>query len=122
MVSDHGRANGQFESMLMPDGPDVQGVNCLLLVKDYNSKGFSTDDRFMTNADVPSIALEGIVEAPVNPFTGEKISMDAKADGVDVFVGTDWELQEGNTFDENADWYHVRDDIFIGSNWIKLER
>lgn len=122
VVSDHGRANGQFESMLMPDGPDVQGVNCLLLVKDYNSKGFSTDDRFMTNADVPSIALEGIVEAPVNPFTGEKISMDAKADGVDVFVGTDWELQEGNTFDENADWYHVRDDIFIGSNWIKLER
>ena len=122
IVSDHGRANGQFDSMLMPEGLDVQGVNCLLLVKDYNSMGFVTDDRFMTNADVPAIALEGVVADPVNPFTGKAISMEAKTDGVDVFLGRDWDLPEGNTFDEKADWYHVKDDIFDESNWTLIDR
>jgi hypothetical protein len=32
----------------------------------------------MTNADVPAIAMGQVIENPVNPFAGKKITNDAK--------------------------------------------
>ncbi|MBQ6398631.1 MAG: hypothetical protein IJI21_00765 [Clostridia bacterium] len=50
----------------------VTGPIELLLVKDFNEKGpFRISGDFMTNADLPTLAFRGLVEAPVNPFTGE---------------------------------------------------
>ena len=53
---------------------DIERYYPMLLVKDFNSKGFRISDKFMTNADVPNIAFEGLISMPVNPFTGNKIS------------------------------------------------
>ena len=84
----------------------------------------------MTVADVPSIALSGIVENPKNPFTGKPISTDGKKDG--ILVTTDNKLfmpyhsksEYEFTVPEDS-WYRVRDDIFRDENWTyagKTER
>jgi len=87
IVADHGFALNQFEDMLFGDRTpentlfnteDAMAYNPLLLVKDFGSKGFHIDDRFMTNADTPTLALEDLLENPVNPFTGTKITDEAK--------------------------------------------
>ena len=87
IVADHGFALNQFEDMLFGDRTpedalfnteDAMAYNPLLLVKDFGSRGFHIDDRFMTNADTPSLALEDLLENPVNPFTGIKITDAAK--------------------------------------------
>ena len=50
----------------------------LLMVKDFNAKGFTTSEDFMTNADVPELATTGLIDNPKNPFTGNPIRSDAK--------------------------------------------
>lgn len=57
---------------------DIMAYKPLLLVKDFNSKELTTDNTFMTNADTPTIAFQGLIADPVNPFTGNKINSDAK--------------------------------------------
>ena len=57
---------------------DVMAYNPLLLVKDFDSKGFHVDQNLMTNADTPTLALNGLIDDPVNPFTGKVINSDAK--------------------------------------------
>jgi hypothetical protein len=122
VVADHGAgvdtrlAGGKFP---VP-GEMPEKYNPLLLVKDFNRRGDPvTDMTFMTNADVPSLALKDIVDNPVNPFTGNKITMDKK-DGVYI---TDNHLSmthmhNKNTFKINDDqWILVRDDIRIAENW-----
>jgi len=118
IVSDHGRALGQFEDLTFCDGVDAEVANALLLVKDFNSRGFSVDQQFMTNADVPTIAMDGIINHQSNPFTGQTINMDGKSDGIDVFWGTDFNLTYGNVFEpKDAPWYHVFGDIYDKNNW-----
>ena len=50
----------------------------MLLVKDFGATGFTTSDTFMTNADVPTLAMAGLIENPVNPFTGNPINSSFK--------------------------------------------
>ena len=52
---------------------DIRRFACTLMYKDFDAEGFTVDDGFTTNADVPAIALDGIVSNPVNPFTGNPI-------------------------------------------------
>ncbi len=87
IVADHGHALEQFEDMVFGvwDGKDtehnpedVMAYNPLLLVKDFDSKGFHVDQNLMTNADTPTLALNGLIDDPVNPFTGKTINSDAK--------------------------------------------
>ena len=42
----------------------------------------------MTNADTPSLAFEGLIDDPVNPFTGNKINTDAKGEKKHHIAGT----------------------------------
>jgi YidC/Oxa1 family membrane protein insertase len=78
IVSDHG-AQKDYISRRHPGVPNLYNFNPLLLVKDFNADGsMKTDDVFMTNADVPFLALLGQVENPVNPFTGNPVTTDAK--------------------------------------------
>jgi YidC/Oxa1 family membrane protein insertase len=125
VVADHGAnvdtrlVNGEFP---IP-GEMPERYNPLLLVKDFNRRGDPvTDMTFMTNADVPSLALKDIVDDPVNPFTGGKITMDHKKNGVYI---TDNHLamahrHNKNTFKINDDqWILVRDNIRIAENWIR---
>ncbi len=123
LVSDHGYPLGQFEKMIINDELDVEWFNPLLMVKDYDAEGFTVCDDFMTNADVPSLAVEGLIEDPANPFTDNPIDMKPKEDGADVTLTMNYNISKnnGNVFDtSDAPWYHVNNDIFDAANWEKM--
>lgn len=120
--SDHGYYVDQFPDLLFnPDSfqDDVIAYNPLLLVKDFDSDIFSTDSSFMTDADVPTLAVEGLINEPLNPFTGKLICNDAKfASEQLVFTTHDYDPASytGCTF-HASNWYAVHDNIFDLSNW-----
>ena len=97
----------------------------LFLFKDFGATGsIKTEMDFMTNADVPSLLLDGIVGNPVNPFTQKRIEKvkadEKKAKGV---VITHNFLPGANglfTFTvPEGDWYTVEKNIFDAKNWHK---
>ena len=132
LVADHGHALEQFEDMLFGerDGEktehnpeDVMGYNPLLLVKDFGSKGFRIDDRFMTNADTPMLAFDSLIDTPVNPFTGIPLTSEAKNTGEYHVLYTDatdpW-INNGNIFMPGR-WYALEgQNIFDLSAWDNL--
>ncbi len=76
IVSDHGR-NLRLLKMKFDRSPasDLLLYSPLLLVKDFDSRqGLSTDERFMTNADTPTLAFRGLIDDPVNPDTGKPVT------------------------------------------------
>lgn len=85
---------------------------CILMVKDFSSSGrLKVDGSFMTNADVPAIAVSGLIDKPVNPATGNNITkLDLKHPVYAEF--TDWE-----NFSGGAALCSVRDNIFRADNW-----
>ncbi len=127
LVSDHGMGYRGFDKYTTSfiDGYSKDKLNPLLMVKDFNSnEPLKTDDRFMSNADVPSLALKNIIETPVNPFTGNPINEDYKADGViittaDLFMDYHSKSNFYYTVPEES-WYNVKEDIFVDSNWTKV--
>ncbi len=125
IVSDHGSELRQFDDLLVEDPEfDAQAVNAVLLVKDYNASGFTTSYEFMTNADTPSLALGGIINDPVNPFTGNPINTEPKNGEQLILVSEELNIytNNGNTFqDPNAYWLSVRDNIYDDDNWSLYE-
>lgn len=125
IVADHGRSLHSFEDWPIKGDLDVMLVNPLLLVKDFDAHGFETSYEFMTNADVPAMALAGIIENPVNPFTGVSITTDEKyAHDQLITNSSNWETSENNgyVFDSSdGHWYAVHDDIFVEDNWQRLD-
>ncbi|MCR5650728.1 MAG: YidC/Oxa1 family membrane protein insertase [Lachnospiraceae bacterium] len=132
VVSDHGYPNGDFPDMLFGDGLDVEAYNPLLMVKDFGSKGFRISEEFMTNADVPSLAVKDLIEDPVNPFTKNAISMDDKYSkdgllicdtGQIVWENGEFVLPKGNTlYDDRTVFYRVKGDMFDKNSWKKVSR
>jgi hypothetical protein len=127
IVSDHGCGLGQFDYMQLDNGVDVGWYNPLLLVKDFNATGFTTSGEFMTNADTATIAVMGLIDNPVNPFTGNLISNAEKYSG-DQRITTANKFNilynNGNVFDvssgvssETGLWYDVDTNIFDSSHW-----
>ena len=124
IVSDHGRALGQLEDLKVSEELDVEAYHPILLVKDFDAQEFGISEEFMTNADVPMLALDGIVNNPTNPFTGNEITDKAKQEG-DIRITT------AEVFDQNPQnvldmgdgvWYTITDDnIFDKNNWKKVE-
>ncbi len=118
IVSDHGRALRQFDELIVkaPDiTVDFEELFPLLLVKDFDAnQPFTTESRFMTNADVPLIAMEGLIENPVNPFTGKALT-DAEKTNHRQFLSlsTDYstETNNGNTFHAGS-WVSVKNNIW----------
>ena len=86
IVADHGKGldyltDQRFdeEGTGYSDGTDdVMTYSPLLLVKDFGSSELTTDASFMTNADTPSLAFSGLIDNPVNPFTGNPITDEGK--------------------------------------------
>ncbi len=118
-VSDHGNANGQFEELLMV-GDDIQHFHPLLMVKDFGSKEeFTISEEFMTNADVPTLAFEGSIDNPVNPFTGKAIN-NAEKTAHDQYVILTRECDinkiNGNIFHPSK-WGKVSKNIWDENNW-----
>ena len=125
VVSDHGRNLAVLDDLIIDKDLDVMQVNPLLMVKDFDSKGFKVSDEFMTNADTPTMAMEGVVDNPVNPFTNTPINNEEKTQH-DQLVTLSWnynvEINRGNVFNtSDAPWYSVHDDIFDHSNWTRYE-
>ncbi len=119
IVADHGRDIHQFDDMIIMDGSlDTMWINPVLMVKDFGATGFTTDNTFMTNADVPTIATNGVISDPVNPFTGNPINSDPKEEDQLIIISEEFEpsINNGNQY-LPGDWYTVHDDIFIEDNW-----
>ena len=128
LVSDHGRDLGMRKDLLVDTGLgysfDVSYFNPLLMVKDFDSHEFSVSSDFMTNADVPTLALEGLVEDPINPFTGNPIDSSAKYDHAQLITtserfGTTAYLDR-TTYLPSL-WAAVTDDIWDAENWSFCE-
>lgn len=129
IASDHGIGLNIFNNIYDKatiDGYLKDHLNCILLVKDFNSRGgIKTDMTFMTNADVPNIALKDIVENPVNPFTKNEI-YDGYKKKNGIFVTTanlfmPYHSRSKYAFTVSPDsWYNVKDNIFIDKNWKKI--
>ncbi len=97
----------------------------MFMVKDFNATGFTVNDEFMTNADVPTIATEGVIENPQNPFTGKPINNDEKyAHDQFMIVSVEWDVEEnnGNTFFADG-WASVSNSGNVAdlSNWSAYE-
>ena len=101
---------------------DTTALNCLLMVKDFNADTFTVDNKFMTNADTPYLAMEGEVDDMVNPFTGNEIREVAAGEkGKEVMFTHNWQIDDnqGNTFLPDR-WFSVHDNIFNENNWEYL--
>ena len=125
LVSDHGTELEHQEKLIFDNGLDAEWFNALLMVKDYNATGFTTDRTFMTNADVPAIALEGIIDDPKNPFTGSDIDMSRKQGVQHVLFSESWDVMEnnGNVFKigGNGQWYEMQGSVFNEESWKAID-
>ena len=131
IVADHGIGDSVADE-LFGEESEVNGYAKdhfypILLVKQFSSKEnvrpLETDMAFMTTADVPFLTLEGIVENPKNPYTGNPIDTLPKSDG--VLVTTDGISNPDKsrskyvfTVEKNS-WVSVRENIFDPKNWVK---
>lgn len=125
-IADHGSGQRSplFEQANMPRS--YEWFNPMLFVKDfYETHEFCSNNEFMTQSDVPAIAMKNLIETPVNPFTGniikelsteekneECIISLSKANAVRTSVNNGFRISDN-------DWYCVHDNIFIKENWSK---
>lgn len=121
LVADHGQDLHHLEELDHGGNAlkDVELYYPLLMVKDFDSQEFKESSEFMTNADVPTIAVSGLIENPKNPFTGKIINNDEKyAHEQLIIMSQNWDVAEndGNTF-LPAYWASVKDDIWNKDNW-----
>ncbi|MCF0131625.1 MAG: sulfatase-like hydrolase/transferase, partial [Pseudobutyrivibrio sp.] len=132
IVADHGEALGNIDSMIMPHDENsdlgyfykAEAYYPMMLVKDFNATDFGFSDEFMTNADVPSLAMEGIIDNPVNPFTGNPVSNDRKYAGDMYVLGEEDSsiyTNNGNVF-KGGIWFSVHDDMRDMNNWMEVQR
>ena len=130
IVSDHGRGvhdnvcpvveftneNGDKAEM------DTALFDNVLLVKDFDSHDLKTNMELVSNADVPYIAVKGLIENTVNPYTGNRIREFADIEDRPELIYTfDWQTDKnnGNTF-LPADWFTVRENIYNSEAWKYL--
>ena len=124
VVSDHGRYLGDFPELIMEDGTDMEAANPLLMFKDFGKKGFSISNEFMTNADTPILAMRGIINDPVDPFTGVPMDdSEKRAHNQYVTPSHNSNIEGTNNADaiafdtSDTPWYTVHDNVFDRSDW-----
>ncbi|MCQ2247912.1 MAG: YidC/Oxa1 family membrane protein insertase [Treponema sp.] len=126
IVSDHGK--GGHDGFLDENLPGLNKQNfvCTLMVKDFAGAGdMKFNSEFMTNADTPWLCTQGIIpqEKQVNPFTGNPLKRENKADYVKL-LGAQAEStrirKESSWHVKDSEWYTVKDDIYSNENWKQL--
>ena len=126
IVADHGAARHEkgyeWDEKFEQIGPGK--YHPLLMFKDFSSKGrLNINNDFMTNADGPSLLLSGIIENPVNPFTGKKIDSSEKEKGVLVCTSNIFMPYHNSgeyVHDTKAsDWWRVKGNIFTSDSWTQ---
>ena len=118
IASDHGKSVGNYTGNIrLPNNDRLSSFHALLLVKDFGTTGnLVTDNTFMTHGDVPLIAMDGLIENPVDPFSG-KIIESNKKNGVTI---TTAEVLQFIISDNQ--WMHIQDNIFDEKNWTQLDK
>ena len=125
IVADHGAPSfnpifAGFEDYTLSYGY----YNPLLLVKDFNAKGpVTSDTTFMTNADTPLLAIEGLEVSPINPFTGKDLREQVDKGRVNVIYGG-WAPEQHDSTTFSIDYnqsFSVKDDISVEANWKSLK-
>jgi hypothetical protein len=124
IVSDHGKGVpiDPLSQIKPPDDWNLNVFNPLLMVKDFDAAGnLRTDDTFMTNADTPLLAMDSLIQNPVNPFTRKPIKSEKDGKIIITSSGKFNPTDHGKyTFNiANNEWLSVRDNIFNSSNWQK---
>lgn len=125
IASDHAFELNQFNDMSLENGLDVEGLNCLLMIKDFDAHGvLLTDETLMSTADVPTIAVSGVIEKPVNPYTGNNINSEEKKNGITITTSGNWvfEGNNDNVWDlSDGEFWTVHGDVLSTSSWRKTE-
>ncbi len=127
LVSDHGYELWQMEDFVYADekgrGQDLGCYLPLLMVKDFDSHGFTASEDFMTTADVPLLALDTILEEPLNPFTGNPLSSESKSERAQyILTGTDFRTGELDAYRFlPGKWFSVSGSIYDKANWQLLD-
>jgi len=112
IVSDHGFYVFAFPQMIYEGGTSFEQFNPVLMVKDFGSKEFTVSDKFMSNADVCSIAMEGLISEPVDPFSGKKAAIKRPEGDGPV------QLSDVHEYDGlKRRLYEVHDDVRNPENW-----
>lgn len=125
IVADHGaneRVENEFDESPLPR--TIESYNPVLMMKDFNAKGKLHDDfTYMTHSDVPQMAMEGLIENPVNPYTGNKIKkLSTTEKNKHSVISLSGANSVNNTVNNgyrirDTDWYTVHDNIFKADNW-----
>ena len=126
LVSDHGSKNWKSPLYKQPCKIDlnIQNACAALFVKDFNSRGqLKTDWTFMTNADTPYLATEGIIEKAKNPFTGNLLKVENKFESFTVMDAPNISgvRNKDHTKYEYYKYYKVTDNIYDENNWHEVE-
>ncbi|MDR0719135.1 MAG: membrane protein insertase YidC [Treponema sp.] len=123
IVSDHGAGVDAklADTDISIPGERREKYNPVLLVKDFGSRGeLKTDNAFMSNGDVPVLALKDIIDDPVNPFTGHALKDNPKESGLHITINhlPLPDQHNKNTFKiQRNQWVSVRNNIFDAENW-----
>ncbi|MCQ2516099.1 MAG: membrane protein insertase YidC [Saccharofermentans sp.] len=125
VVSDHGPTADMFGGSMNIRDVNVESFNCLLMVKDFGDTGFTTCNDFMTNADVPYITTLGLIDNPINPFTGNPITIDGRYNDHLIYNSADWNVEGSDTIATRealtfspGDWYSFNGtNILSRSSW-----
>ncbi len=123
LVADHGIGLGWYDGLYVGENKDsLEWYLPLLMVKDFNAHGFESSFEFMTNADTCPMAVEGLIDDPVNPFTGNPLNGHEKYEDIHrIFFSGRWDTEDsnGNTFIEDY-WYTVNGSPYDVNNWEYL--
>jgi len=127
IAADHG---GEVENLFSNEPLSIKNetrelYNPVFLYKDFNSHGIlSINNDFMTNADVPFFTLNGLLDNPLNPFTGNPINTRPKEEG--ILITTHHSPMAGShgkyAFNiKKNEWIYLHDSIYEASNWESFE-
>ena len=120
IASDHG---GHLNYDNLDDGLDPDCYRCTLMVKDFDSSDpYTVSHEHMSNADVPTIAMNGLIEDQTNPFTGNPMDRSLYGDGPLIVYRTDYSnpsSNPGNVF-ERGSWYEFSGDVYDPESWTYL--
>ena len=108
------------------DGYSLDHNHPLLIVKDFSdgkksgTQSINVDDSFMTNADTPYLAFEGIIPKPVNPWTGKEITRRTESAARGVVAGGRYDPGKNGVYKfdlKGIKTYDVYDDMANNQNW-----
>ncbi len=127
LVSDHGYFMDSIEELSLIKNDELacsaELFFPLLMVKDFGSGEFTVSSEFMTNADVPTLAVKDVIANPTNPFTGNIITNEEKTSREQyVIMSGEWDIEtnNGNTF-LPAKWWRIGGNIWDRSNWNLID-